>query len=210
MTRLLFALFGSAILRHIEANRERPNGFDGMEFAYVMGGKEYWTWVDVTSMPAARQKHLERALAFANAHISPETLDTLCTMLEENLAIGIKRGKDADKALLRVAHISQELQRRPKDIIPEEVYYDMCALFVAHKGEDPRAFDPAIHHEKIQAITEAGRAGHDFFIQPPGLRRLLGSLLTTEQGFEELRISWIKERLNLKALVTLHSTKPSK
>lgn len=210
MIRLLFYLFGPAILRHIEQTRKRPQGFDGMEYAYTMGSKEYWTWVDITSMPASRQKHIERALKFADAHISPETLDTLCTMMEEHLAVGMKRGKDADKALLRVAHISQELRRRPKDIIPEEVFYDLCAIFVAREGEDPRTFDPAIHHEKVQAITEAGRAGHDFFTQPPALRRLLGSSLTTAQAFADLQTSWMAERLNLKALVSLHSSKPSK
>ncbi len=208
MMRLLFALFGKAIIRHLEASRLRPDGFDGMEFAYLMEGHDYYTWTDITHMPAARQKHIERALSFGNAGIGENTLNSLCDMAEEHLIAGMKRGKDADKALLRVAHIVKELRNRPKEIIPEEVYYDLCATFVARKGEDPRTFDPSIHADKVRAITEAGRAGHDFFTVPPAWRKLLGSSLTTERAFEELSTSWTVQRLRMKAVSELHGRKP--
>ena len=208
MIRLLFALFGKAILRHIEASRLRPDGFDGMEYAYTMDGHDYYTWPDISQMPPNRIKHVERALKFADAGIGETTITTLCDLAEEHLVTGMKRGKDADKALLRVAHVVRELRARPKEIIPEEVFYDLCATFVARKGEDPRTFDAAIHTDKIRAIAEAGRAGHDFFMEPPAWRKLLGSLLTTAQGFEQLSTSWTVQRLRLKAVSELHGKKP--
>lgn len=208
MIRLLFALFGKAIIRHIEASRLRPDGFDSMEFAYMMEGHDYYTWTDIAHMPPARAKHIERALAFGNAGIGENTMNSLCDMAEEHLIAGMKRGKDADKALLRVAHIVKELRNRPKEIIPEEVYYDLCATFVARKGEDPRTFDPAIHADKVRAITEAGRAGHDFFTVPPGWRKLLGSLLTTARAFEELSTAWTVQRIRDRAVSELHGRKP--
>ena len=208
MIRLLFALFGKAIIRHIEASRLRPDGFDSMEFAYMMEGHDYYTWTDIAHMPPARAKHIERALAFGNAGIGENTMNSLCDMAEEHLIQGMKRGKDADKALLRVAHIVKELRNRPKEIIPEEVYYDLCATFVARKGEDPRTFDPAIHADKVRAITEAGRAGHDFFTVPPGWRKLLGSLLTTARAFEELSTAWTVQRIRDRAVSELHGRKP--
>lgn len=208
MIRLLFALFGKAIIRHLEASRLRPDGFDGMEFAYLMQGHEYYTWSDISKMPAVRQKHIERALKYADAAIGAETLDALCEMAEEHLINGMKRGKDGDKSLLRVGHILKDLRARPKEIIPEEVYYDLCATFVVRKGEDPRTFDPSIHTDKIRAITEAGRAGHDFFMHPPAWRKLLGSSLTTERAFGELQNAWTAQRLRTKALSELHGRKP--
>lgn len=208
MMRLLFYLFGPAIKRHIEASRERPKGFDGMEFAYVMGGHDYYTWPDISKMPAVRQKHIERAMKFADAGIGSETLEKLCEMAEGHLVAGMRKGKDSDKSLSRVGHILQEIRNRPKHVIPEEVYYDLCAIFVARKGEDPWTFDAAIHADKIRKITEAGRAGESFFTQPPALRRLLGSLLTTASSFDELQRSWIVQRLRMQSLSELHSRKP--
>ncbi len=203
--RLLFFLFGRAIHRYIEQTRTRPTGFDGMEYAYTIDGVDFWTWVDLSAFPASRQKHVERCLKFAEAHISDATLDTMCDHLEEALSQGMKRGKDADKALLRCAHITQELRKRPKDVIPEDVFYDLCALFVARKGEDPRAFDPAIHTEKIALITAAGRAGHDFFTHPPELRRLLVSSSGTVKSFADLLISWTAHRIRMRAFTEVHS-----
>ena len=208
MMRLLFFLFGRSILRHIEAARLRPEGFDGMEFAYVMEGHDYYTWADISKMPAIRQKHIERAMQFANAGIGEQTLDSLCNMAESHLLAAMRKGKDSEKSMLHVAHIVKELRNRPKEIIPEEVYYDLCATFVCRKGEDPRTFDPAIHTDKIRAITEAGRAGHDFFTRPPALRKLLGSSLTTASGFETLQTSWITQRMRMKALSELHGKRP--
>lgn len=208
MMRLLFAIFAPAIKRHIEANRERPKGFDGMEFAYLMGGQDYYTWSDISKMPAVRQKHIERAMKFADAGIGSETLEKLVDMAETHLIAGMRKGKDSDKSLSRVGHILQELRNRPKHIIPEEIYYDLCAIFVARKGEDPWTFDAAIHADKVRAIAEAGRAGETFFTQPPALRRLLGSLLTTASSFDELQKSWIVQRLRMQSLSELHSRKP--
>ena len=208
MTRLLFYLFGASIKRHIEANRERPRGFDGMEFAYVMGGHDYYTWPDISKMPAVRQKHIERAMKFADAGIGAETLEKLCEMAEGHLVAGMRKGKDSDRSLSRVGHILNEIRNRPKHIIPEDVYYDLCALFVARKGEDPWTFDAAMHADKVRRIAEAGRAGESFFTQPPALRRLLGSMLTTESSFAELQRNWIVQRLRMQALSELHSKRP--
>lgn len=208
MMRLLFFLFGKAIRRHLEQNRERPQGFDGMEYAYSWDGKDYYTWADLASMPAVRQKHIERALKFADAGIGEKTLEAIVDMAEGHLLLALRKGKDADKSLARVGHLLGELRNRPKDVIPEEVFYDLAAIFVARQGEDPRVFDAAVHNDKVQALSAAGRAGEDFFTQPPALRRLLGSLLTTAKAFEGLSISWMAQRLRLKSLTDLHSRKP--
>ncbi len=208
MMRLLFWLWGPAIRRHLEATRERPSGFDGMEYAYTMGGNDYYTWADLASMPAVRQKHIERCLRFADAGISHKTLEALVDLAEGHLLVALRKGKDADKSLARVGHLLGELRNRPKDVIPEEVYYDLAALFVARKGEDPRTFDASIHADKVQALMAAGRAGEDFFMQPPAWRRLLGSMLTTAKAFEALSISWMAQRQRMQSLIDLHSRKP--
>jgi hypothetical protein len=202
--RMLFWLFGKAIRRHIEATRERPKGFDGMEYAYTIEDVDYFTWVDLSMMPASRQKHIERCLKFIDTHISDKVLDEHLDLLEDQWATAVKGGKEAPKALARAAHITQELRKRPKDIIPEEVFYDLCALFVSFKGEDPRTFDPATHTQKIEAIAKAGRAGHDFFTRPPELRRLLVSLPGGVRSFADMLISWKVQELRRQALTELH------
>jgi hypothetical protein len=207
--RLLFWLFGKAIHRYIDAGKLRPKGFDGMELAYTFEGVTYWTWVDITDMPPIRQKHFERCLNFANAAIGKSELNKLCDIADSHIATAIKATKpsDREKTIVRIAHIIGEIRNRPDEIIPEEVFYDIAALFVAREDEDPRTFDPSTHGQKVEMMTKAGRAGHTFFTEPPVLRRQVGYLLTTESAFTELLRSWTLRRVRMKAVTEAHGRK---
>ena len=203
MIRLLFFLFGKRIHRHIANGLLRPEGFTGMQHAFTgLDGKAYWTWMDLTDMPPVRKKHIERCLRMADAGIGEKTLDELCTMIETYIMEGVKAGSNdiRNKALAKATQIVWELRRRPTDILPEEVWYDLCAIFAVREDEDARAFDPAIHQEKLLMLSSAGRAGHDFFTGLPELRKVLGSLLTTETAYIELLSAWAAQRVRMEAV----------
>lgn len=201
--RLLFALFGPAIHRYIAKGYLRPRGFEGMQHAFSgTDGRAYYTWLDLGEMTPVRQKHIERCLKFADAGIGEKTLDQLCTAGEVANMEAMKAGKanEKSKAHSRIAYIFGELRNRAKDVIPEEVYYDMAAIFAVREDEDPRTFDVAIHGQKIAMFKEAGTSGHDFFAALPGFKKLLGSLLTSEAAFIELLSDWTAQRNRLKAI----------
>lgn len=201
MIRLLLFLFGKAIRRHIAS--ERPRGMAGLEHAFSgSDGKDYFGWMDVGLMPPVRQKHIERCMAIANAGISEKTLNELCDHADAANMEAMKAGgaKERSKAHSRVAFIIGEIRNRPKDVIPEEVYYDIAACFAIRKDEDPQAFDPVTHGEKIEMLRKAGKGGSDFFGKLSGFRKLLGLSLTTEDAFIELLSSWAVIRARTQAV----------
>lgn len=209
MMRLLFWLFGKAIRRHIA--QDRPRGMAGLERAFSgLDGKDYFGWPDVGQMPPVRQKHIERCLAIANAGISEKTLEELCDMADAaNMdAMKAESAKDRAKAHSRIAFVLGEIRNRPKNVIPEDVYYDLAACFAIREDEDARAFDPVTHGEKIEMLRKAGRGGADFFGQLSGFRKLVGLSLTTEGAFIELLSSWTSQRTRMQAVLERYG-KPS-
>lgn len=209
--KLLFLLFGRAIHRYIARGYLRPKGFTGMEVAFSgTDGRTYWSWQDIGQMTPVRQKHIERCLKMADAGIGEKMLNELCDMGEAANMDAMKATK-ADlksKAHSRIAYIFGEIRNRPTNVIPEEVYMDMAAVFAVREDEDPRAFDPAIHGQKIEMLTKAMKEGHDFFGKLPALKTLLGSLLTTEAACVELLSAWAATRARMEALRLVYG-KPS-
>lgn len=201
--RLLFLLFGPAIHRYIAKGYLRPKGFDGMQVAFSgPDGRSYWSWQDIGEMTPVRQKHIERCLKMADAGIGEKMLSELCDMGEAANLEALKASDKAakSKAHARVGYIFGEIRNRSREVIPEEVYMDMVAIFAVREDEDPRTFDPAIHGQKIEMLTKAMKDGHDFFGKLPALKTLLGSLLTTEAACIELLSAWAATRARMEAL----------
>ena len=202
--KLLFLLFGPAIHRHIARGYLRPKAevFEGMHHAFSgPDGRAYYTWQDLGKMPATRQKHIERCLKFADAGIGEKVLNELCDIGEIANMDALKADKkdERSKAHSRVAHMFREIRNRATQVIPEEVYMDMAAIFAIREDEDPRTFDEAVHGQKIEMLTAAMKEGHDFFVRLPALKMLLGSLLTTEAACIELLSVWAAQRARMKA-----------
>lgn len=201
--KLLFAMFGPAIHRYIAKGYLRPKGFDGMQVAFSgPDGRAYYSWQDIGEMTPVRQKHIERCLKMADAGIGEKMLSELCDMGEAANLEALKASDKAakSKAHARVGYIFGEIRNRSREVIPEEVYMDMAAIFAVREDEDPRTFDPAIHGQKIEMLTKAMKDGHDFFGKLPALKTLLGSLLTTEAACIELLSAWAATRARMEAL----------
>ena len=201
--RLIFLLFGRAIHRYIANGYLRPSGFTGLDNAFSgLDGRAYYSWPDVGAMTPVRQKHIERCMMMANAGISEKTLEEMCELAERaNMdAMKAEKAPDRSRAHSRIAFLIGEIKNRSKDIIPEDIYYDLAACFAVREDEDPRTLDPVIHGQKIAMLKEAGQGGYDFFGKLSGFRKLLGLSLTSEGAFIELLSSWAASRTRMEAI----------
>ena len=157
MMRLLFWLFGKAIRRHIA--QDRPRGMAGFERAFSgLDGKDYS--VGPTSADAARPTEAHRALP-RHRQRGHQRKDPFRRALRPadaaNMdAMKAESAKDRAKAHSRIAFVLGEIRNRPKNVIPEDVYYDLAACFAIREDEDARAFDPVTHGEKIEMLRKAG------------------------------------------------------
>ncbi len=207
--KILYKAFGRYIDAYLDSTRLRPKGFDGMKLAYTWKGVRYYTWEDLADFPAIRQKHVERCNRMIDAGIGAKALDDLCSLIEGHIVEAVKTSKQDErhKRLVRAMQAVGELRNRPREVIPEEIAYDLCAVFVAREDEDPRVFDTTIHTNKIEVLRAAGRAGHDFFTSAPLWRKLYGLSLTTETAFDQLLMNWTLARIRMKAVTEMHSSK---
>lgn len=205
---MIYRLFGKSIQKQLAENAMRPPGFGGMTFAFSgADGMDYYSWEDLSDMPPVRQKHIERCLRMADAGIGEKTLNDLCDIADVANMDAMKASKPEDRAKkhAKVAQVIGEIRRRPKEIIPEEVYYDLAACFAIRRDEDPRKFDPVIHTQKIKMLTDAGKRGLEFFTAPSAFKKLLGYLLTSEAASMELLSGWTETRMRIKAVKEVHA-----
>lgn len=200
--RLLFLLFGRAIHRYIAKGYLRPKEFAGMDMAFSgPDGRAYYTWMDSGEMTPIREKQIEMYLSLADARISAKELTMLCDMLDEANMEAMKAtgAKEKSKAHSRIAFLSREIRERP-DLLPEDVYYGMAAVFAVREDEDPRAFDVVVQGQKIDLFKKEGLKGHDFFVKLSGLKQRLGASLTTESAFVQLVSAWAARRARMEAI----------
>lgn len=189
--------FLTEVKRRLAENEYRPKGFDGMSLAYAApDGRAYYTWPDLSDVPAVRVKHIERNLIWLDARVTKKTVEefgedmtkALATICQENDQN--KRWQESTK----LGALYNEIILRAAMVIPEDLYYDLAASLVVAEDEDPRGFDEGVHHRKMNMMKAGAREGAAFFLGTPIQRKLLGSLLSSEAGFSELSTSWTMDR----------------
>lgn len=197
MIDIPYILFGKRIKRRLANLDYRPNGFDGMHMAFNgPDGYTYYSWPDVGSIPACRIKEIERCLQWLDARTTKKSLEDFEKDLNASL-IKIVSEKKEDARHKMSAHLSAlygELLMRGREIIPEELYYDIAAICCVRETEDPGVYDLPIHESKIKMLRDAGRAGASFFLNMPPLRQLLNAWLTSEEGLNALLMIWMMDR----------------
>lgn len=194
MPDLIYRLFGARINRQFAAMQLRPKGFDGMILAFrAPDGKAYYTWSDLSDLPAIRTKQLERTMIWMDARTTGKTLEEYGEDQAKALA-AICAEPDKQKrwtAATRLGALYAELILRGSNVIPEDLYYDLAATLAIAEDEAPSTFDGTLHQAKMDLFKSAARSGSAFFLTLPILKSLLGSLLSSEAGFRELLISWM-------------------
>lgn len=198
MTDLIFRLFGERIKRKLSEGYFKPQTLADLTFAYTgPDGSAYYTWQDVSEMPAVRIKRIEGMLLWADAGLNAARLTEIAGMTEQAIMDGLKARNDEQrsKALARATKINGELMTRSSQVIPEEIYYELAALTICRTDEDPTGIDPDIHEKKKTMLRDAGKAGASFFASMPAFRNVLRASLTTVEGLGELLVRWSAEAL---------------
>ena len=193
----IYALFGKRINRKFAAMQLRPKGFDGMILAFrAPDGRAYYTWPDLSNLPAIRTKQLERTMIWMDARTTGKTLEEFGEDQAKALAAICAENDKSKRWTLstKLGALYQELVMRGSNVIPEDLYYDLAATLAIAEDENPSGFDGTIHQRKMDMMKESARDGAAFFLTLPILKSLLGSLLSSEAGFRELLISWMMDR----------------
>lgn len=196
---LAFYFFGERIKRKLASLDLRPKGFDGMKYAFIgTDGKVYYSYQDIGDLPAMRTKRLEEYMIWIDAGVTKKSLEEFIDDLSTKLLNDVLRAKsdgDRSKACANIMALGKEMLLRGKDIIPEELYYNIAAVTIAREDEDPRGLDDTIHDMKVKMLRDAGRKGApDFFFRMPAFRGLFKALLTSEEGLNELLTNWMVQR----------------
>lgn len=202
MINIIHKLFGTAIKKRLSEGYFKPQTLKDLRFAYTgPDGRAYYTWDDVSLMPACRVKRIEGTMLWADAGIGSKRLEELCSMIDTAIMDAVRAKNDAErsKALARATKLNGEIQTRQRNVIPEEVYYDLAALTIAREDEDPTTIDPDIHNQKRAMLREAGRAGASFFASMSAFRSVLRSSLTTEDALNALLLNWSQQEAEWKA-----------
>jgi hypothetical protein len=197
MIGLVYRLYGERIKRLLSDGYFKPQTLADLRFAYTgPDGHAYYSWDDISLLPACRIKRIEGMLLWADAGLDSTRLRDITGMLDVAL-MGVLKCKNDDqrsKAIARATRLNGELTSRTNDVIPEDIYYEMAALTICREGEDPTTIDPDIHNQKREMLRQAGRAGASFFVSMPAFRSVLRASLTTEEGLSELLLSWYQDR----------------
>lgn len=212
MIGIIDKLFGKAIRRRIHEGYYRPKGFDGMAHAFVDDqGRAYYTYPDVSAMPAVRIKEVEGLMLWADAGVSKPSMEAFTTEIEAQAMAALKARDDKARAaaLAKVSKLAEELRIRGRDVIPEEIFYNIAALCVAREDEDPRKVDEQVQRQKAAMLRQAGRAGADFFTRMPAFSALLGVSLTTVAALQQLLGRWTLQRTREEVLTRAASAPPS-
>lgn len=194
MPDILFSLFGKRIIRKAAENAYRPKGFDGMVQAFNgPDGRIYYTWPDLGDLPAIRTKQIERTMIWLDARTTRKSLEEYGEDQAKALAT-ICKEKDEQKrwaASTKLGALYQELILRGNAVVPEFLYYDLAATLAIADNENPHTWDAPTHERKKQMMMDGAREGAAFFLGLPILKSLLGSYLSSEEGFKELLTSWM-------------------
>lgn len=194
----IFYLFGKRIAKKLAANNYRPAGFNDLTFAFTdKEGHIYYSWQNFGEMPVVRIKAIEGVLLMIDRRMSDKDIaqiaDDQIALIQDGI-IASKDKKDRAESCAKLTVLAQELKYRARDIIPEDLYYDLAAYCVIRQDEKPNATDRTIHVEKMNMLKEAGKEGASFFLHTPIFADLLGASLTTEAGLLQLLPRWTRMR----------------
>lgn len=194
MPDLIFALFGKRISKRLAANHYRPITHKDMTFAFVgEDGHHYYAWQNFGEMPVNRVKSIEAVMLMLDSRMSDKDIASISDDMQKLIQDGVIASKGQNEkadACAKLMILAQELKYRAKDIIPEDLYYDLAAYCVVREDEDPTTTDRTIHVQKYKMLQDAGRRGGAFFLSMPIFGDLLGASLTTEAGLLRLLPKW--------------------
>lgn len=178
----------------------------------ALSGKRYYSFPERMAIPFQRiAKGLEMMQWLENG-ISPGDFDRIRSEMVTSLA-HIRAKKDADKHMISLGLLIDEMNRRRATALPYYVLVNLVATYMIREDEDPSIINPKIHHEKCDDLERELEQGNNaFFLQIPQLRKLSEitnmSLTELKEYLQELKKEEEQESQKVKALISWIGQRP--
>jgi len=185
------------LIKEIHAqDKKRIKASDG-EFAFNdTEGRRYYRTIKTYGVYVERYGKGLEYLMWMSAGLTPEELDELVDVANEELAKGFKGTKSSPVV---VGGVLREIQLRRHMIIHTELLYNYLACHYIRDDEDPAIFDQKIHDEKVEAFKNICKEGNTYdFFQVPELRAINDHLKLSKTEWEEQWSGSIREQKELK------------
>lgn len=157
--KLLYWLFGKAVLKVYHSKQSFKKGFDKMKKSFVdSNGKTYYTPENDFDISVRRSKEIHKRLVRVNSGLSDEEINNFVEAIKK----ACNNGKNPDIA--RIFFLVGEMEVRKDIWIHEDLWFDILALRFIREDEDPAVVDMKIHREKVEQFKKDSEGGlYDFF-----------------------------------------------
>jgi len=179
MNKLLYWLFGKAVLKVYFNSQSKKSGFENMQKAFVdSNAKIYYVPNNDFDYPVNRIKEIHKRLKRIDSGLSDTELDRCFAVIKKAL----NSGKNPDLGMIGFAVAEMETR---KDIwIHEELWFDVLALKYIREDEKPYVVDMTIHLEKVAQFRKDSQGGlYDFFYKM-GLMKSIPFLQKLESDWD--------------------------
>lgn len=179
INKLLYWLFGKAVLKVYFNSQSKKSGFENMQKAFVdSNGKIYYVPNNEFDYPINRVKEIHKRLKRIDSGLSDTELDRVLAVIKKAL----NSGKNPDIGMIGFA--VAEMESRKEIWIHEDLWFDVLALKYVREDEDSSIVDMSIHLEKVAQFRKDSQGGlYDFFYKM-GLMRSIPYLEKLESDWD--------------------------
>lgn len=198
INKLLYCLFGKAVLKVYFNSQSKKSGFENMQKAFVdSNGKIYYLPINDFDYPVNRVKEIQKRLKRIDSGLSDSELESLLAVIKKAL----NNGKNPD--IGRIGYAVAEFELRKEIWIHEDMWFDVLALKYIREDEYPWLVDSTIHAEKIAQFRKDSQGGlYDFFYKT-GLMKSIPYLEKLESDWD---VYMDQSRARLKAMEKMSAT----
>lgn len=155
-------------------------------------GKRYYSWESMDKVPTNRINELIGLGMWAEAKISPESLQELSEEITKNNFEIIKGGKPDEQRRrhARITALCEEMVNRKTYAIPAQVTIAMAAMLCVREDENPNEISNRIQEQKISTFIKEKNNGNTFFLEFPIFKSLLKQLVGIDVDATKLLLKW--------------------
>lgn len=179
--------FEEAARKHLYSAQSKPKDkeFAKMSLAFVdSNGVKYYKYDDPMDMPLKRKGKYDEYLKWLSRGLSGEQqimfLDAMDAAVDECINSMDKGGRI--KNIGKTKALTDEMRRREKLIVHEEIYFRIMSVSYVREDENPAVWDGTIETQKIDQFKQDSAGGlHDFFMDGPLAQHIAGCELSVDE-----------------------------
>ena len=133
-----------------------PKLSNGLFFAFECGGKKYYKYADINTMPALRALQSMTFFHELQMGVSKDYLTKHTQKMKELLS------NPKAVNLNEIIKVNYWLEERLKFVISKDIIYNIASVSFIEEGEDPTTYDDLTNHRKIENWKQNMRNG--FFL----------------------------------------------